>query len=133
MATTWGTTPKIHGVHGLPEDVRVYGCDQQGQWITQLLVATMVQAFPDARFGTVDLQDAYDGGTKVRRCGHKVYVLPLVMPKEGGHLWVEVLPGDYVVGEVVQMTDFEGEVHLGVVHQLQKGIPFSYDPGRHTV
>ena len=134
MATTWGTTPKIRGVYGLPGDVRVYGCDQHGQWITQLLVATMVQAFPDARFGTVDLQDVYDGGTQeVRRetgCGHKVYVLPLVMPLEGRHLWVEVLPGDYVVGEVVQMTDFDGEVHLGVVHRLQEGIPFSYDPGR---
>ena len=28
------------------------------------------------------------------------------------------------------MTDADGEVHLGCVHRLQKGIPFSYDPGR---
>ena len=69
----------------------------------------MVQAFPEARFATVDLQDIYDGRTRVKRetgCGHRVYVLPLVMPKEGGHMWVEVLPGDFVKGEVVQMTDF---------------------------
>ena len=43
---------------------------------------------------------------------------------------VEIQAGDYVVGEVIYMTDFDVEVHLGVVHQLQKGIPFSYDPGR---
>ena len=41
MATTWGTTPKIRGVYGYPGDVLVYGCDQEGQWITQLLVATV--------------------------------------------------------------------------------------------
>ena len=92
MSTTWGTTPKIRGVYGLPGDVRVYEVDPQGQWITQLLVATIVQAFPDARFGTVDLLDQYDGMTGVRRetGGRKVYVLPLVMPKDGGHLWIEI-------------------------------------------
>ena len=85
MATTWGTTPKIRGVYGLPGDVKVYGCDPQGLWITQLLVATMVKAFPEARFATVDLQDIYDSRTRVKRetgCGHRVYALPLVMPKE---------------------------------------------------
>ena len=34
------------------------------------------------------------------------------------------------MGEVVQMTDFEGEAHLGVFHKLQRGVPFEYDPGR---
>ena len=97
MSTTYGPTPKIQGVYGLPGNVRVHGCDPQAQWITQLLVATIAQAFADARFATVDLQDIYDGGTRVRRetgCGRKVYVLPLVMPKEGRHLWVEIQPGD---------------------------------------
>ena len=67
MSTTWGTTPKIRGVYSLPGDVRVYGCDPQGQWDTQLPVSTIAQAFPDARFAMVDLQDQYDEGTRVKR------------------------------------------------------------------
>ena len=119
--------------YGYPGDVLVYGCDHEGQWITQLFVATMVQAFPDSRFATVDLQDQYDGGTLVRRttvCGEQVYVLPSVMPEEGGHIWVEVCDGDYVVGEIVHRTDLEGQVHVGCVHQLRRGVPFAYDPRR---
>ena len=73
-------------------------------------------------FGKLDLQDQYDGVTGVRRetgCGRKAHVLPLVMPRDGGHLWVEMQAGDYVAGEVVQMMDAD-EVHLGCVHQLQE-------------
>ena len=130
MATTWGTTPKIRGAYGYPGDMLVYGCDPEGQWITQLLVATMVQAFPDSRFATVDLQDQYDGGTLVRRttnCGEQVYVLPLVMPEGGGHMWVELGDGDYVTGEIGYRTDLEGQVHVGCVHQLRRGVPFAFD------
>ena len=89
----------------------------------------MVRAFPDSRFATVDLQDQYDRGTLVRRttnCGEQVYVLPLVMPEEGGHIWVEVCDGDHVVGEIVQHTDLEGQVHVGCVHQLRRGVPFAW-------
>ena len=131
MSTTWGTTPKIRGAYGYPGDVLVYGCDPEGQWISQLLVATMVQAFPDSQFATVDLQDQYDRGTLVRRttnCGQQVYVLPLVMPDEGGHIWVEVVDGAFL--HIVYRTDLEGHVHVGCIHQLRGGVPFAYDPRR---
>ena len=46
------------------------------------------------------------------------YVKPTRMPKRGGDLWVELGPGDRVVGEVMERRDEQGRTHYGQIYKI---------------
>ena len=93
----------------------------------------MALAFSDGKFATVGFSDDVDGGSHlmdIQDVGDEVYVLPLKMPKDGGHLWIELWEGDVVTGRISRVVDRHGVGHFGCVHRLREQVPFSFNPRR---
>ena len=77
--------PRYRGVLATEKDTWVQGLEEDEQWLTQLTVATMAQAFPNGKFATVGFSHDMDGGSHlmdIQDVGDEVYVLPLKMPKD---------------------------------------------------
>ena len=125
--------PRYRGVLATKKEIWVQGLEEDERWLTQLMVATMAQAFPDGKFATVGFSDEVDGGSHlmdIQDVGDEVYVLPLKMPKDGGHLWIELWEGDVVTGSISRVVDRHGVGHFGCVHRLKEQVPFSFNPRR---
>ena len=61
-------------------------------------------------------------------------LVPLVMPKSGGDLWVEIRQGDELVGEVVVKEVQPGKQVAGQLYKLSPGRAVSFLPNRwHSV
>ena len=56
------------------------------------------------------------------------YVVPIRMPKKGGDLWVELSPGDQLVGEITARPDERGHQRFGQLLPLQQGKPNVFSP-----
>ena len=127
--------PRYRGVLATKKEIWVQGLEEDERWLTQLMVAMMAQAFPDGKFATIGFSDDVDGESHlmdIQDVGDEVYVLPLKMPKDGGHLWIELWEGDVVTGSISRVVDRHGVGHFGCgcVHRLKEHVPFSFNPRR---
>ena len=57
-------------------------------------------------------------------------VLPLLMPRSGGHHWTQVMPGDVLTGGIEEMQSDSGRRYYGVVNRLQTLVPSLLNPRR---
>ncbi|CAE7229842.1 RE1, partial [Symbiodinium sp. CCMP2456] len=62
--------------------------------------------------------------------GKSNYLYPIVMPRRGGDLWIEISDGDVVRGKVTEMLDSRGVPHYGCVNPLEQGRIMVFDPHR---
>ncbi|CAE7616380.1 TY5A [Symbiodinium sp. CCMP2592] len=58
------------------------------------------------------------------------YVIPLLIPRRGGEVWVELRPGDTVKGTIEQRKVNEREIY-GHLHPLEEGSYIKFGPRRY--
>ncbi|CAE7334978.1 GIP [Symbiodinium sp. CCMP2592] len=56
------------------------------------------------------------------------YVYPIRIPKQGGDLWVELVKGDDVKGEIMERTDDRGQRRYGQLYKMRAGATTVFSP-----
>ena len=101
--------------------------------MTQILTRILQRSMPEATFTAILVS------TNTLREVHKDvnndsstlnYLVPVVCPRKGGGVWVQLQPGDVVQGELSQRPNSKGEMMFGNVHPLKKGKCISFSPKR---
>ena len=102
-------------------------------WVAEVLVRAFKEKCPDAEFSAVYVsvntsKDLHADSNNLT--GMPNYVYPLVLPRSGGNLWIELLNGDVVRGKITEMLDVKGHPHYGCTHPLTTSRVTSFDPHR---
>ena len=101
--------------------------------VAQVLVKLMLEAMPEAAFTSVMIShNGQKGMHKDFNNDYKTsnYVLPLCVPAEGGHLWVELAAGDTVVGSIEQRSTGSHNVY-GQWRELEYLKVIQFPPNRY--
>ena len=100
-------------------------------WAAELLVRAFSERVPEAEFSAIYVS------VNANKEVHSDYnnlngtfndVLPIVLPKRGGDLWIELSDGDVVRGKVSEMVDHKGGSHFGCVVPLKEGYVTTFNP-----
>ncbi|CAE7373607.1 GIP [Symbiodinium sp. CCMP2592] len=98
-----------------------------------LLAKIILEFSPEATFTSImvskDCDRGYHKDTN-NDSSTKNYIVPIRTPERGGALWVELRPGDLLVGDILQRADRQGRVHYGQVHEMKEGRAVELDPRR---
>ena len=103
---------------------------QQRPQLTRLLCHMVRVAAPNAAFTTVQL--IRDIASPIHTDKFNVgqnYLVPLRLPRSGGHLWQEIQEGDKVPGPV-EIREHDGQMRAGAIVRLREGQALSIDPKR---
>ena len=124
---------------------RVYGVFRHGgrvgltkatydqPWVAELLVRAIKEKCQGAEFSAVYISVNTTKEIHVdanNLIGMANYLYPIVMPKQGGNLWIELRDGDVVKGKIVDMVDQKGTPRFGCVQSLTGGTILTFDPHR---
>ena len=115
------------GVTGLLKDTEKY------PWLSRLMVRCFTELDNEITFTAVYMsinteRDAHVD--KNNQGGSMNYVIPVVSPKSGGGLWVELKDGDQVLGPVTTRTDSSGRQRFGTTRPLERGKVMQFDARR---
>ncbi|CAE7421078.1 Eef1g [Symbiodinium sp. CCMP2592] len=102
-------------------------------WGAELLVRLMRERSPEAEFSAlyVSVNTTKEVHIDVNNLvGKNNFVYPLVLPRRGGDLWIELGDGDVVRGKVIEMIDHKGSPRYGCVQPLTERKPFAFNPHR---
>ena len=102
-------------------------------WMAELMVRAIREKAPEAEFTAVYVsvnssRDVHVDSNNLM--GTFNYVLPVILPRRGGDLWVELADGDIVKGKVTERVDGKGEPRYGCVASLREGHVTTLDPRR---
>ena len=106
--------------------------NRQRPFFVRLLNALLMQYAPDHEYTSIGLfTDAQPVHTDKNNHPESMnVVLPLLMPRSGGHHWTQVMPGDVVTGSIEEMHSDSGWKYYGVVNRLQTLVPSLLNPRR---
>ena len=149
LLTSWSTKEAVKLVNDLAElgffQSKKFGVYRHGGavgWlnglveykeVAQVLVRLMLDAMPEAAFTSVMVShNSQKGMHKDFNNDYKTsnYVLPLCMPDEGGHLWVELSSGDTVVGDIEMRSTGTQEVY-GQWREIEYMNVIQFPPNRY--
>ncbi|OLP78822.1 hypothetical protein AK812_SmicGene40961 [Symbiodinium microadriaticum] len=149
LITSWSTEEALRLVNDLAElgffQSKKFGVYRHGGtvgWlnglveykeVAQILVRLMLDAMPEAAFTSVMVSHNNQRGMhKDFNNDYKTsnYVLPLCMPDEGGHLWVELSSGDTVVGNIEKKSTGSQEVY-GQWREIEHMKVIQFPPNRY--
>ena len=113
-------------------NVGVHSATFQDEHFTELLNRFFLHYAPGAMYTSLLLSGTpqelhMDSGNAPGTCN---IVLPVLMPRTGGHHWSEVRPGDVLQGNVCEMLGPKGEKFFGTVRRLKTLQPALLDPRR---
>ena len=103
------------------------------KWVTEFLVKAFLELCPDAEFTSLYVSVNSPRNLHMdsnNLTGKNNYLYPVVMPRRGGDLWVEIRDGDVVKGKISEMVDQRGVPHYGCVMPLKQGQVTVFDPHR---
>ena len=124
---------------------RVYGVFRHGgrvgltkatydqPWVAELFVRAIKEKCQGAEFSAVYISVNTTKEIHVdanNLIGMPNYLYPIVMPKQGGNLWIELRDGDVVKGKIVDMVDQKGIPRFGCIQPLTGGTILTFDPHR---
>ena len=101
--------------------------------MTEFLVKAFLELCPDAEFTSLYVSVNSPRSLHMdsnNLTGKNNYLYPVVMPRRGGDLWVEIRDGDVVKGKISEMVDQRGVSHYGCVTPLKQGQVTVFDPHR---
>ncbi|CAE6952631.1 Papst2 [Symbiodinium sp. CCMP2592] len=114
---------RVGWMKGLPEHPEV----------GTMLAKIILEFSPEATFTSImvskDCDRGYHKDTN-NDSSTRNYIVPIKVPDKGGGLWVELRPGDLLVGDVLQRADPQGRVRYGQVHEMKEGMAVELDPRR---
>ena len=101
--------------------------------LTKVLVQYVTEINPAATFTSVLV--SYNAPKAMHKDVNndyltKNYVIPVVCPRNGGELWVELKPGDVVHGSIEQREAGKQWLY-GQLEQLEEGRCIAFDPSRY--
>ena len=102
-------------------------------WFARVLNKVFKEKVPDAEYAAVFVSMNNEREVHIDRnnaVGMVNHILPLLMPRRGGELWMELRDGDVVSGKVLELTSPDGRTRYGCAYALQEGRVFSFDPHR---
>ena len=126
----------VHVALGLNPSEKVYGVFRHGgrvgltrstydlPWVAELFVRAIRERCPEAEFSAIYISVNASRELHIdanNLTGMPNYVYPLVVPKVGGHLWIELRDGDVVKGKITEMIDRQGRPRFGCVQPLTAG------------
>ena len=106
-------------------------------WAAELFVHALRTKAPDADFTAIyvsvnNFREVHVDSNNL--VGSSNYLLPVVLPRRGGDVWVELSDGDVVRGKVSEMLDQKGNPRYGCSVSLKEGCVTVIDPlRRHAV
>ena len=115
------------GVTGLLKDTEKY------PWLSRLMVRCFTELDNEITFTAVYMSINTERNAHVdknNQGGSMNYVIPVVSPKSGGGLWVELKNGDQVLGPVTTRTDSSGRQRFGTTRPLERGKVMQFDARR---
>ena len=124
---------KVYGVFRHGGRVGLTKATYDQPWVAELFVRATREKCPEAEFSAVYIsvntsrQIHVDANNLV---GMPNYLYPIVMPKHGGNLWIELRDGDVVRGKIIDMLDQKGVPRFGCVQSLTSGAILTFDPHR---
>ena len=102
-------------------------------WVAELFVRALKEKCPEAEFSAIYLSVNTSREIHVdsnNLIGMPNFLYPIVMPRTGGDLWLELRDGDVVKGKIVDMVDQKGIPRFGCVQPLTSGQVFTFNPHR---
>ncbi|OLP78075.1 Copia protein [Symbiodinium microadriaticum] len=106
-------------------------------WAAELFVRALREKAPESEFTAVYVSVNNSREVHVdsnNLAGSSNYILPIVLPRRGGDLWVELADGDVVRGKVSEMIDQKGQPRYGCLKQLRENQVTVIDPlRRHAI
>ena len=109
-----GPNEKIFGVFRHSGSVGLTKVTFDRPWVADLLVKAFAMKCPEAEFTSVYVsvnsqRDLHvDSNNTAGKSGKNNYIYPIVMPRRGGDLSIEISDGDVVRGKVTEMMDQRG-------------------------
>ena len=104
---------------------------ERRDWLTRLLVRCFTEKSSDlditAVYLSMDVERDLHSDFHNDKNAYS-YSLPIMTPRRGGGLWLELSQGDKVNGQVSMKNDHKGRPKCGVVHELQRGQLFRLNP-----
>eukprot|EP00439_Symbiodinium_sp_Y106_P079760 s160_g18.t1 len=137
VALSLGPNDKKFGVFRHGGSVGLTRVTYDKPWAAELFVRAFVEKVPEAEFSAIYV--SVNANKEVHSDYNNLYgtfnhVLPIVLPKRGGDLWIELSDGDVVRGKVSEMVDHKGGSHFGCVVPLKEGCVTTFNPQkRHAV
>ncbi|CAE7609261.1 GIP [Symbiodinium sp. CCMP2456] len=133
IALMLGSHERVFGVFRHGGAVGLTRATFDRSWIVEFFVKTFVMKCPDAEFTSLYVsvnaqKDLHTDSNNLS--GKSNYLYPIVMPRRGGDLWIEISDGDIVRGKVTEMLDSRGVPHYGCVSPLEQGRITVFDPRR---
>ena len=101
--------------------------------LTKVLARIILHDHPEATFTALMVAKTNEKGMHRdfnNDEGAVNYVMPIRMPKRGGDLWVELGPGDRIMGEVIDRQDDQGRTRYGQLYKLTPGTCNVFSPRR---
>ena len=106
-------------------------------WAAELFVQALRRKVPEAEFTAIFVSVNNSREVHIdsnNLVGSSNYLLPVVLPRRGGDIWVELADGDVVRGKVSEMIDQKGHPRYGCSIPLKEGCVTIIDPlRRHAV
>eukprot|EP00439_Symbiodinium_sp_Y106_P003481 s9170_g1.t1 len=101
--------------------------------LTKVLARIILHDHPEATFTALMVAKTNEKGMHRdfnNDEGAVNYVMPIRMPRRGGDLWVELGPGDRIMGEVIDRQDDQGRTRYGQLYKLTPGTCNVFSPRR---
>ena len=115
------------GVTGLLKGTEKY------PWLSRLMVRCFTELDDDITFTAVYMSIDTERDVHVDRhnqSGSMNYIIPVVVPRSGGGLWVELERDDQVLGPVTTKMDASGKQRFGTTRPLERGRMMRFDARR---
>ncbi|CAE7948545.1 RE2 [Symbiodinium sp. KB8] len=133
VALSLGPSEKVFGVFRHGGRVGLTKATYDSSWAAELFVRALKERCPEAEFSAIYLsvnasRDVHIDSNNLS--GLPNYVYPVVKPKSGGDLWIELRDGDIVRGKISEMVDRNGHPRYGCVQPLVSGRVITFDPHR---
>ena len=133
VAMSLGPTEKVFGVFRHGGRVGLTKATYDSPWAAELFVRALKERCLEAEFSAIYLsvnaaRDVHIDSNNLS--GVPNYVYPIVKPRTGGDLWIELRDGDIVRGKISEMVDRNGHPRYGCVQPLVAGRVLIFDPHR---
>ena len=137
IALSLGPNDKKFGVFRHGGSVGLTRVTYEKPWAAELLGRAFLERVPEVEFSAIYV--SVNANKEVHADYNNLngtfnHLLPIVLPKRGGDLWMELSDGDVVRGKVSEMVDHKGGSHFGCVIPLKEGYVTTFNPQkRHAV
>ena len=137
LALSLGPSEQKFGVFRHGGSVGLTRATYDKPWAAELFVRALREKAPESEFTAVYVSVNNSREVHVdsnNLAGSSNYLLPIVLPRRGGDLWVELADGDVVRGKVSEMVDQRGQPRYGCLKQLKENQVTAIDPlRRHAI